>query len=163
MGDKWGFRKGGKIMAKKYVKMAIVVVAAVFALLGVVAFDWVSTKMSVGGASESIKYALGDLEKVEAEAFGFMNAFAVISYIVALATAVVYVVNQFVEIDVLKKVQKYLAMATSLVALILVVALMIFCIKNTQDIMGVTYTIWWAFGAYATVIGTAVTGVVATK
>ena len=161
MGDKWGFRKGGKIMAKKYVKMAIVVVAAVFALLGVVAFDWVSSKMSAGGASESMKFALGDLKK--AEAFGFMNAFAVISYIVALATAVVYVVNQFVEIDVMKKVQKYLAMATALVALILVVALMIFCIKNTQAFKGVKQTIWWAFGAYATVIGTAVTGVVATK
>ena len=148
-------------MAKKYVKMAIVVVAAVFALLGVVAFDWMTFKMSGGGMSVSQKLALSDCEG--AKAFGFMNAFAIISYIVSLATAVVYVVNQFVEIDVLKKVQKYLAMATSLVALILVVALMIFCIKNTQEFMGVKQTIWWAFGAYATVIGTAVTGVVATK
>ena len=40
-------------MAKKYVKMAIVVVAAVFALLGVVAFDWVSSKMSAGGGNTS--------------------------------------------------------------------------------------------------------------
>ena len=148
-------------MAKKYVKMAIVVVAAVFALLGVVAFDWMTFKMSGGGMSVSQKLALSDCEG--AKAFGFMNAFAIISYIVALATAVVYVVNQFVEIDVLKKVQKYLAMATALVALILVVALMIFCIKNTQEFMGVKQTIWWAFGAYATVIGTAVTGVLATK
>ena len=148
-------------MAKKYVKMAIVVVAAVFALLGVVAFDWVSSKMSAGGASESMKFALGDLKN--AEAFGFMNAFAVISYIVALATAVVYVVNQFVEIDVLKKVQKYLAMATAVVALILVVALLVFCMQNTEKMSGATAAPWWAIGAYFTVIGTALTGVVATK
>ena len=54
-------------------------------------------------------------------------------------------------------------MATVLVAVILVVALLVFCIKNTKEMLGVKQTIWWAFGAYATVIGTAVTGVVATK
>lgn len=151
-------------MTKKYVKMAIVVVAAIFALLGVVAFDWVSAKTSMGDMSESVKYALKDFKDIQGvEAFGFMNAFAIISYIVALATAVVYVVNQFVEIDVLKKAQKYLAMATVLVAVILVVALLVFCIKNTEEMLGIKQTIWWAFGAYATVIGTAVTGVVATK
>lgn len=150
-------------MAKKYVKMAIVVVAAVIALLGVVAFDWVSAKVSAGEMSQSVKYALKDLKAVEAEAFGFMNAFAIISYIAALATAVVYVVNQFVEIDVLKKVQKYLAMATVIVAVVLVVALMLFCIKNTEEAFGMKQAIWWAVGAYLTVIGTAVTGVVATK
>lgn len=148
-------------MAKKYVKMAIVVVAAVLALLGVVAFDWISVKVSAAGASESAACGLKDCKG--AETFGFMNAFATISYIVALATAVVYVVNQFVEIDVLKKVQKYLALATVIVAIILVVALMLFCIKNTQELFGVKQTIWWAIGAYFTVIGTAATGVVATK
>lgn len=148
-------------MAKKYVKMAIVVVAAVFALLGVVAFDWISVKISAEGMSQSQAGALKDFKG--AEAFGFMNAFAIISYIAALATAVVYVVNQFVEIDVLKKVQKYLAMATVVVAVILVVALMVFCIKNTQEVFGMKQTIWWAVGAYLTVIGTAATGVVATK
>lgn len=148
-------------MAKKYVKMAIVVVAAVLALLGVVAFDWISVKVSAGGMSKSAASALKDCKG--AEAFGFMNAFAIISYIAALATAVVYVVNQFVEIDVLKKAQKYLAMATVVVAIILVVALMVFCIKNTQEAFGMKQAIWWAVGAYFTVIGTAATGIVATK
>ena len=148
-------------MSKKYVKMAIVVVAAIVALLGVVAFDWMVAKVSAMGMSKSTKCSLSECKG--ADAFGFMNAFAVISYIVALATAAVYVINQFVENDTLKKVQKYLALATVIVAAILVVALMIFCIKNSENVMGMKTACWWGIGAYLTVIGTAVTGVLAKK
>ena len=148
-------------MSKKYVKLIIVAVAAIVALLGVVAFDWMAVKVSVMGVSESTNCSLAECEG--AEVFGFMNAFAVISYIVALATAVVYAVNQFVENDTLKKVQKYLALAAVIVAIILVVALMLFCIKNTESALGVKMAPWWGIGAYLTVAGTAVAGIVAKK
>lgn len=137
---------------KKFNVVSIVILAvlAVALIMGIVGIciDWMTCTVEVSNHSSSEGAKLADCVEAELKNIGVVNAFAILTIVMAALTAVCYLVGKFVNVKALKWVTLGLAVALIVCALLALVLTFTTASAESSEVMGMKSTFAPAAGCW---------------
>lgn len=133
--------KKNKIDLTALIIFGVLIVSIIMVIVGV-CIAWISTKATLLGSSEVATSKLSELadanskSKEGIEGFGAMQAFAYITLVLTILTAIVFVVSKFVDVKILKWVVLGVAALTIVSAIVAIATSFGFCNKYTNTELG---------------------------
>lgn len=135
--------KNKKLDLITLILFGVMAVSVIMVIVGV-CIDWTSTTTTasglLGGGSSTETAKLADWAEANGKAkdgidgYGAMAAFAYITLVLAILTAIAFVVSKFVDISVMKWVVVGLAALTVISAVVAIITTYTFCDKYQADI-----------------------------
>lgn len=138
-----GNKKVGKFSMAGLIALGVVVVSLVVVIVGYFV-AWMSTKVTaMGQTGDAITAKLseiadsykkgGDVAKETMKGFGAMNAFAILTLIMMIVSAIVYVVASLLDMKVVKLVAAVVGVLTAVCAIVLLITSFSFASNMSVD------------------------------